>query len=162
MSPQSLQVCPFTSILLLLPCAALAYQQSRKSESRSPGSALLRHRSGVQAKLEELQAYVPSWQQKTVNCSFLAYCVSFTVITLALFACLLGASAASMGGELQFMEACFLSVLAVRDLTPNTGLFWSSSDITRSSSSPSMRTSCSIRLLGTNLVVNSRDNRCTE
>lgn len=103
----SLYVCPFTSILLLSPCAALAWQQSRKAREQSGDPE-----------------YLPSWQQKLVNCGFIAYCVIFTAMTLGLFACLLGASAASMGGELQFFEACFVSVMAVRDLTPNTGLFW--------------------------------------
>ena len=94
--------------------------------------------------------YCQSWQQQVVNCGFVAYCVAwstwafsemlevcFTIVTLCLFACLLGvprvfvalpkrmqASAAAMGGELHFLEACFVSILAIRDLTPNTGLFW--------------------------------------
>eukprot|EP00434_Breviolum_minutum_P044079 symbB.v1.2.039331.t1/scaffold6493.1/size17610/1 len=45
-------------------------------------------------------------------------------MTFGLFACLLGVSTALMGGSMQFLEACFVSVILVRDLTPNTGLFW--------------------------------------
>ncbi|CAK9080046.1 unnamed protein product [Durusdinium trenchii] len=105
----SLYVCPFTAVLLILPCAALAHQQSL---------------SARKARDWETGAYSPSWQQRIMNCGFIGYCVFFASLTLGLFACLLGASAAAMGGELQFFEACFVSVIAVRDLTPNTGLFW--------------------------------------
>lgn len=103
----SLYVCPFTSILLLLPCAALAHQASKRHKSDWDDSK-----------------YLPSWQQKFVNCGFLAYCAFFSIMTFGLFACLLGVSTALMGGSMQFLEACFVSVILVRDLTPNTGLFW--------------------------------------
>ncbi|CAJ1418375.1 unnamed protein product, partial [Effrenium voratum] len=104
----SLYVCPFTSVLLLLPCAALTYQAHRQKEEA----------------VREHGKYVPSAQDKSVNCGFLAYSALFCLVSLGLFACLLGISCAAMGGELQFLEASFLSVLSVRDLTPNTGLFW--------------------------------------
>jgi len=105
----ALYVCPFTPVLLVLPCACLAHRQRQPVRSD---------------ELKASSQYAALAKGKTVNYGFLFYCVTFAIVVLALFACLLGASAACMGGELQFLEASFLSVLSIRDLTPNTGFFW--------------------------------------
>merc|ERR1719181_1056788 len=59
-----------------------------------------------------------------MNMRFMVYLAAFLTGVFALFVCLLGASAAAMEGQLHFLQAAFLSVLSVQDLTPNVGLFW--------------------------------------
>ncbi|CAE7255058.1 PIGU [Symbiodinium pilosum] len=102
----SLYVCPLTPALLVLPCACLAYQQRF-----------------ARAK-EECTKYDALVKGQIVNIGFVIYSVCFSLVVLGAFGCLLGASLAAMAGELQFLEAAFLSVLSIRDLTPNTGFFW--------------------------------------
>ncbi|CAE7451901.1 PIGU [Symbiodinium natans] len=105
----SLYVCPFTPVLLVLPCACLAYNQQRSVE---------------RAKEDREHSEYDALTKGQVSLGFLMYSVCFLMVVLCSFVCLLGASMAAMAGELQFVEAAFLSVLSIRDLTPNTGFFW--------------------------------------
>jgi len=112
----SLYVCPFSPVLLVLPCACLAYnQQSRTQRAKDDGTDRADH--------TEYEALALT-KGNVINFGFLLYSASFVAVVFGSFVCLLGASVAAMAGELQFLEAAFLSVLSIRDLTPNTGFFW--------------------------------------
>jgi len=104
----ALYVCPFTPIVLLLPVAYLAYER----------------RNGSDSTAEEVSSYKRSQDSPFMNFRFMVYLAFFIVGVFSLFACLLGASVAAMEGQLHFLQASFLSVLSVQDLTPNVGLFW--------------------------------------
>ncbi|CAE8710698.1 unnamed protein product [Polarella glacialis] len=107
-------VCPLTPLVLVLPCAYLSFTQ-RASTRKATEQA---------ADEQDGYRYVRSIDQTAVELNFLPYLAGFTFMVIVLFSCLLGASAAIMDGELQFLEASFLAVVAVRDLTPNVGVFW--------------------------------------
>lgn len=106
----ALYVCPSTPIVLVLPCAYLAFthRQDVKQEGRD----------------SDPYRYVRSRENKVVEVDFILYLLRFIAAVSLLFACLLGASVAAMGGETHFFNACFASVVLVRDLTPNVGVFW--------------------------------------
>jgi len=109
----SLYVCPFSPVLLVLPCACLAYnQQPRTQRAKDDRTNCIEYEALTLTK------------GNVINIGFLLYCACFVAVVFGSFACLLGASMAAMAGELQFLEAAFLSVLSIRDLTPNTGFFW--------------------------------------
>jgi len=101
-------VCPFTPLVLLLPCSYLSFSQREDASS---------------VKVAK-KVYVRSKDSSLVEPRLLLRLGVFTAAVLLLFACLLGASAAALDGDLHFLQASFLSVLTLRDLTPNVGIFW--------------------------------------
>jgi len=105
---------PPTPLVLLLPCAYLAFVQHEDSHcgrsKEGPG---------------ELQrSFARSNSFAIADAGFLPYLLRFAVAVAALLLCLYGASAAFMGGDLHFLQASFVSIVAVRDLTPNVGIWW--------------------------------------
>jgi len=94
---------------LLLPCAYLCFSQ--------------REDAGTAAGPPQ-KKYVRSRDTALLDPGFLPFLGCFVVVVFLLFACLLGSSAAAMDGELHFLQASILSLLSLRDLTPNVGLFW--------------------------------------
>jgi len=102
----ALYLCPWTPVVLVLPCAWLAYCHWRPYDAASEAT------------------YTRSKKQAMLDGKFLVYLAIFAVTVLVLFGCLMGASLAMMGGETHFLNACFISVLRVQDLTPNVGFFW--------------------------------------
>eukprot|EP00747_Dinoflagellata_sp_TGD_P179654 gnl/TRDRNA2_/TRDRNA2_30791_c0_seq1.p1 gnl/TRDRNA2_/TRDRNA2_30791_c0~~gnl/TRDRNA2_/TRDRNA2_30791_c0_seq1.p1 ORF type:complete len:494 (+),score=69.21 gnl/TRDRNA2_/TRDRNA2_30791_c0_seq1:74-1555(+) len=105
----TLYVCPFTPLVLILPCAYLSFVERDVN-------------SGAGAKQD--CTYRHSVDETVVEWPFAAYLVRFVIAVLLLLACLFGSSIALMDGQLQFLQACYLSVLSVQDLTPNVGIFW--------------------------------------
>eukprot|EP00928_Gymnodinium_smaydae_P035642 TRINITY_DN25047_c0_g1_i1.p1 TRINITY_DN25047_c0_g1~~TRINITY_DN25047_c0_g1_i1.p1 ORF type:complete len:534 (-),score=111.52 TRINITY_DN25047_c0_g1_i1:34-1635(-) len=101
-----LYVCPFTPVVLILPCAFLCFRQ----------------KSGGGAPFPEV--YRRSSESRVFEKGFLPYLAAFSLCTLVLFLCLLAASAAAMKGRLEFLQASFFSILAFQDLTPNVGVVW--------------------------------------
>lgn len=106
----ALYVCPWTPIVLVLPVAYLAYERGLASTGEDASA--------------EASAYSRSKDSLVGDWCFVKYLVFFSVGVVLLFGCLLGASVAAMEGQLHFLQAAFLSVLSVQDLTPNVGLFW--------------------------------------
>lgn len=109
----TLYVCPFTPIVLLVPLAYLSFLQSRP-----------RSRVNAGAGEEDQFTYTRSQNERLWDPRFVAYLIFFIVVVSLLFVCLLVASLVVMDGQAHFLQASFLSVLSLRDLTPNVGLFW--------------------------------------
>lgn len=105
----TLYVCPFTPVVLLLPIAYLSFSQ--RSRASMEGT-------------EEEYVYTRSRESKLWDERFIPYLIFFTLIVVLLFGCLLVASLVAMNGQAHFLQAAFLSVLTLRDLTPNVGIFW--------------------------------------
>lgn len=105
----ALYVCPFTPILLLVPCAYLSFVQREAA-------------SGVE--VDDGYKYRRSKDCSFLEPAFLLYLVQFGVTVFVLFMLLMGSSVTAMGGDLHFLQASFASILTVRDLTPNVGIFW--------------------------------------
>jgi hypothetical protein len=93
----SLYVCPYTPIVLLLPCAYLSFVEGTGDES---------------AKGRQLQR------------GFALHFLQFTLSVGLVLGLLVGVSFFVMGSSWDFVEACCVAVLAVQDLTPNVGVFW--------------------------------------
>lgn len=55
---------------------------------------------------------------------FLWYLFHFTSAVLLLFLCLIVASLVIMEGQPLFLQASFVSIITLADLTPNVGVFW--------------------------------------
>jgi len=105
---------PPTPAVLLLPCAYLAFVQHEDLHcSRSDEGAGKMRRS-----------FARSNNRAIADAGFLPYLLRFAMAVVALLVCLYGASAATMGGDLHFLQASFASIVAVRDLTPNVGIWW--------------------------------------
>mmetsp|Transcript_157568 Transcript_157568/g.278044 ORF Transcript_157568/g.278044 Transcript_157568/m.278044 type:complete len:517 (-) Transcript_157568:37-1587(-) len=109
----TLYVCPFTPIVLLVPLAYLSFLQSQPS-TRVPADE----------RKEEQFNYTRSKDERLWDSGFVRYLIFFILTVTLLFACLLVASLAVMDGQAHFLQASFVSVLALKDLTPNVGLFW--------------------------------------
>lgn len=110
----SLYVFPFTPLVLVLSCAYLAFAQQGDWSDEASGNG--RRYDG--------RKYVRSKDTKVHEPGFVAYLVRFSIMLVLLLCCLVGASLAITGGEPHFLDACYASVVLVRDLTPNVGLFW--------------------------------------
>lgn len=70
------------------------------------------------------RVYIPSRDEFVIEWQFISYLCRYSVIVLLFFVFLIGSSAVVMDGELAFLHSSFMSVLALRDLTPNVGIFW--------------------------------------
>eukprot|EP00419_Tripos_fusus_P002671 CAMPEP_0172682836 /NCGR_PEP_ID=MMETSP1074-20121228/18437_1 /TAXON_ID=2916 /ORGANISM="Ceratium fusus, Strain PA161109" /LENGTH=475 /DNA_ID=CAMNT_0013501583 /DNA_START=99 /DNA_END=1526 /DNA_ORIENTATION=+ len=105
---------PPTPLVLFLPCAYLAFAQHEDL-----------HCGKSTEDAGELQrSFVRSSSYAIADAGFLPYLLRFALAMAALLVCLYGASAATMGGDMQFLQASLVSVVAVRDLTPNVGIWW--------------------------------------
>jgi len=104
----ALYVCPYTPIVLILPCAYLSYL----------------HRNKADEAIVDGYRYVRSKDIAVIDWAFVGYLVKFTVVVVLLFVFLIGGSIAAMGGNASFLYASYASVLSVADLTPNVGIFW--------------------------------------
>jgi len=93
----SLYVCPYTPIVLLLPCAYLSFVEGTGDES---------------AKGRQLQR------------GFALHFLQFTLSVGLVLGLLVGVSFFVMGWSWDFVQACCVAVLTVQDLTPNVGMFW--------------------------------------
>lgn len=109
----ALYLCPYTSLLLVIPCALLGFVSANGSGVRV-----------VDTADKDRCRYSRSRDGHLVEPGFVSYLFRFTVATAALFCCLIGASLAYTRGHTDFLSACFLAVLTVQDLTPNIGIFW--------------------------------------
>eukprot|EP00439_Symbiodinium_sp_Y106_P049593 s3353_g6.t1 len=99
----SLYVCPFSPVLLVLPCACLAYnQQSRTQRAKDDGTDRADH--------TEYEALALT-KGNVINFGFLLYSDAWLQRLISL-------------RDVISHAAAFLSVLSIRDLTPNTGFFW--------------------------------------
>lgn len=109
-----LYVFPFTPLVLIVGCAYLAFAQRKDLSSGADANS----------KTYDSYRYVRSKHTKVAEWDFLAYLARFTIALVLLLGCLVGASLAITGGEVHFLNSCFLSIVLVRDLTPNVGIFW--------------------------------------
>jgi len=103
-----LYLCPVTPIVLVLPVAYLALSQRRPAEWAE----------------EAQRAFVRSKDAALLEDGLLPRLLCFALGVLLLLACLYAGSAALMNGDLRFLQATVVSVLTLRDLTPNVGIFW--------------------------------------
>ncbi|CAK0794049.1 unnamed protein product, partial [Prorocentrum cordatum] len=101
----ALYVCPWTPVVLIPCCAYLCYAQKNPQAAEDHGYS--RSNEGV-----------------IIEPGFVWYLFRFVVAVALLFGFLMAGSLVAMAGEAHFVQASFLSVLTVRDLTPNVGIFW--------------------------------------
>lgn len=108
----ALYVCPFTPLVLVLPCAYLCFSQQPAQLQQ------------WEEEFGDGRTYARSKDGKVADWGFVSYLVRFAVVVVLLFLCLIGASLAAMDGQRHFLRASFTSVITLEDLTPNVGIFW--------------------------------------
>eukprot|EP00929_Paragymnodinium_shiwhaense_P055922 TRINITY_DN27995_c0_g2_i1.p1 TRINITY_DN27995_c0_g2~~TRINITY_DN27995_c0_g2_i1.p1 ORF type:complete len:510 (+),score=95.51 TRINITY_DN27995_c0_g2_i1:106-1635(+) len=103
----SLYVCPWTPIVMVLPLCYLSFVQSAAGR-----------------KLPIESHYKRSKDTPLVDQDFTSYFLRFAFAVLLLSAALHAASWLAMGGRLDYLQASFVAVVAVQELSPNVGIFW--------------------------------------